>query len=407
MGINNATNYLFSTARGLAVLMCVAAFMEPSLAIVYDDTEKFTWVVVFAGILAFLAAYGIGANDVANAFATSVGAKSLTISQAVVLAAIFEFLGAVLMGSSVAKTIRKGIAEPDCFEDNPGLLMYGMTIVILTVAVWLVVASYFEMPVSTTHSAVGGIIGMTMMVRGSDCVIWNEEEDEFPYISGVSAIVLSWVLSPVASGVCAAVIYGLTKFLILPDRTQSFWRAQIGFPVIVAFTCAVNSAFIVIKGSKGKAEEWGTDDIVTNAKEGDGSKLTILAAIVFGVTLVIAGIMTPFLAKNIRERVPEGLEYDPTADTSGKSTEMVKKPSQIASDDDAESGGIASSAISYVKTEINANPHDALTRDESVSAIHANAEAHDAQTEEMFKFVQVFTAIVDAFSHGANVSPEP
>ena len=93
--------------------------------------DQLTWLVVFAAFLAFFAAYGIGANDVANAYATSVGAKSLTIKQAVVLAAIFEFLGAVTMGSSVAKTIRKGIVHADCFAQNPGLLMWGMTCVIL------------------------------------------------------------------------------------------------------------------------------------------------------------------------------------------------------------------------------------------------------------------------------------
>ena len=172
-------------------------------------------IVVCAGILAFFAAYGIGANDVANAYATSVGAKSITVRQAVLLAAVFEFLGAVTMGSQVAKTVRKGIADVDCFEDNPGLLMYGMTCVIMAVGIWLLLASYLEMPVSTTHSCVGGIVGMTMMSRGSECVVWNEPVDEctfdnFPCVKGVSAIVVSWVLSPVASGICGAIFYGLT-----------------------------------------------------------------------------------------------------------------------------------------------------------------------------------------------------
>ncbi|KAJ1405833.1 phosphate transporter [Ochromonadaceae sp. CCMP2298] len=142
------------------------------MAIVYDTTRDFTWIVVFAGILAFLAACGIGANDVANAFATSVGAKSVTIFQAVCIASVFEFLGAVLLGSQVVKTISNGIADASCFSNNPGLLIYGMTCVIMTVFIWLYVASYFSMPVSTTHSTIGGIIGMTMMTRGSECVIW-------------------------------------------------------------------------------------------------------------------------------------------------------------------------------------------------------------------------------------------
>jgi sodium-dependent phosphate transporter len=152
-------------------------------------------------MLAFFAAYGIGANDVANSFSSSVGAKSLTMPQAVFLASIFEFLGAVLMGSSVSQTMRKGIADPSCFVDNPGLFMYGMTIVCMMVGVWLLLATYCELPVSTTHSAVGGIIGMTMMSKGVDCVIWVKDKEQFPFFAGVSAIVFSWIWSPLVSGI--------------------------------------------------------------------------------------------------------------------------------------------------------------------------------------------------------------
>jgi len=85
----------------------------------------YTWIIVVGGCFAFFTAMGIGANDAANAFATSVGSKALTIKQAVVLAAIFETAGAILMGNHVTDTIRKGIADYRCFEDNPTVLMYG------------------------------------------------------------------------------------------------------------------------------------------------------------------------------------------------------------------------------------------------------------------------------------------
>jgi sodium-dependent phosphate transporter len=178
---------------------------DPSSAIKYDNTKDFTWIMVFGAMLAFFAAYGIGANDVANSFSSSVGSKSLTMPQAVVLAMIFEFLGAVLMGSSVSQTMRSGIADPKCYVDNPGLFMYGMTIVCMMVGIWLILASYMELPVSTTHSAVGGIIGMTMMSKGVDCVIWNKETTVFPFFSGVSAIVFSWIWSPLVSGLLLAI----------------------------------------------------------------------------------------------------------------------------------------------------------------------------------------------------------
>ena len=132
----------------------------------------YLWIVIAAGCFAFFASMGIGANDAANAFATSVGSKALTIKQAVVLAALLETAGALLMGNHVTETIRKGIADYKCFENDPELLMYGCMWVIFSVGVWLFLASYLEMPVSTTHSCVGGMIGMAIALKGADCVIW-------------------------------------------------------------------------------------------------------------------------------------------------------------------------------------------------------------------------------------------
>ena len=97
----------------------------------------YLWIVIVGGVFAFFAAGGIGANDAANAFATSVGSKALTIRQAVVLAAIFETAGAVLMGGHVTNTIRKGIVDYKCFEDDADLLMYGCMWVIFSVGCWL------------------------------------------------------------------------------------------------------------------------------------------------------------------------------------------------------------------------------------------------------------------------------
>ncbi|CAN0515135.1 unnamed protein product [Ectocarpus sp. 12 AP-2014] len=154
-----------------------------------ETTDQFLWILIVGAFGAFFAAFGIGANDVANAFATSVGAKALTIKQAVILAGIFEFLGAVFLGSHVTKTIRSGIADIECFEDNPGILMYGNMCVVYTTGIWLLLASFFELPVSTTHSTIGGIVGMAMTYRGADCVVWYEEADLFPYLKVMSQFV--------------------------------------------------------------------------------------------------------------------------------------------------------------------------------------------------------------------------
>ena len=166
---------------------------------------RYAWIVVFGAIAAIFAAFGIGANDVANAYATSVGSKALTIKQACALAVIFEFSGAVLAGSSVAETIRSGIADSTCYTASymdAAILMYGNLCVVGAVGVWLLVASYLEMPVSTTHSVCGGMVGMAIVTKGSGCVVWYKESgaDKLFIPGGITGIVLSWVISPVLSG---------------------------------------------------------------------------------------------------------------------------------------------------------------------------------------------------------------
>ena len=158
------------------------------------DLSSFEWIVGVGGLFAVVASYGIGANDVANAFATSVGSGALSIKQAVGLASIFEFSGALLMGSHVTDTVRKGIADYACFQDDPAVLMYGCQCVLFAVSVWLILASHLEMPVSTTHSCIGGMIGMAMTSRGTKCVKWNKPTNMFPFFDGVSSIVFSWIL---------------------------------------------------------------------------------------------------------------------------------------------------------------------------------------------------------------------
>lgn len=391
-----------SCARGFAVLSMLALLAEPSAADSDGEMDSLTWILVLAAFLAFFAAWGIGANDVANTFATSVGAKSISVRQAVILASIFEFLGAVTMGSQVAKTMRKGIADVECFEDNPGLLMWGMLCVILSVGVWLCLASFLEMPVSTTHSCVGGIIGMTMMARGSECVVWNDENPDFPYVKGVASIVVSWVLSPVASGVCGAIFYGLTYFLVLKHTESSFQRAKYAFPIIVGFTVAVNVVFFVLKGAKGKAEDLGTDDIVAEAKEGNLWPAAVVGLIGFAIAFVISAAITPTLVAKIEAKaaeLPESKEVDVAVDAT--EVELAQGGAPPAAESDAPAGAV-NSAIKYVKDELEADPHAVLDKDAVVGSIHNQALRHDMRCEEMFKFVQVFTAIVGAFSHGAN-----
>ena len=338
----------------------------------------YLWIVVAGGIASFTAAMGIGANDVANAFASSIGSKALTVKSAVVIASIFECAGAILMGSHVTKTIREGIANYECFEDTPDIFMYGCFSVLISVGMWLFLASYLEMPVSTTHSCVGGMIGMTMVTGGYNCVIWYKETDSFPYIGGVSGIVLSWFLSPIFSAIISSSIFYLTRLTVL-RKENSFDKAYISLPIFVGFTLILNSFFIIYKGGKGI----GLDDI---------SGITaILISIGIGVTSGISIIpFIPVLKQKVNDKFNNNI-----------STERA----QCIEDQENLNENISSKCyckcITNIKKNINYDISNELN-DNKIKQIHDNSEKFDIKTEESFKYLQIFTAICDSFSHGAN-----
>ena len=136
--------------------------------------EFSVWYLGLAAAFGLFMAWGIGANDVANAMATSVGSKALTIKQAILVAAVFEFAGAFLAGGQVTSTIRKGIIDASSVESNPELLIFGMLAALLAAAVWLLIASRKGWPVSTTHSIVGAIVGFAAVGIGVESVHWGK-----------------------------------------------------------------------------------------------------------------------------------------------------------------------------------------------------------------------------------------
>lgn len=196
-------------------------------------------LIALAALFGFFMAWGIGANDVANAMGTSVGAKALTIKQAIFVAIVFEFSGAYLAGGQVTSTIRKGIVDIDAFAASPELLIFGMLASLLAAGSWLLVASWRGWPVSTTHSIVGAIIGFAVVAIGVDAVQWGK----------VGQIVGSWIITPAISGLIAAILYISAKKLIF-DHANSFVRAKFWVPVYM-FLCGVIIALVTItKGLK-------------------------------------------------------------------------------------------------------------------------------------------------------------
>merc|ERR1719197_2096014 len=175
---------------------------------------------------------------------------ALTVKQACAIAVAMEFIGATFLGGEVVKTIRKGIADPDAFEDNPPLLMYGCMCVIFSVGIWLVTACRLEMPVSTTHSCVGGMIGMTIAARGSGAVDWwvPPKPPDKPLPGGFLGVVLSWFLSPVLSGIFAAGIFLCVRCAI---RSKNAFKNSVKiYPLLVFFCVSIIMLFMLMKGIK-------------------------------------------------------------------------------------------------------------------------------------------------------------
>jgi PiT family inorganic phosphate transporter len=195
--------------------------------------------IILAGTFGFFMAWGVGANDVANAMATSVGSKAITIKQAIIIATVFEFAGAYLAGGEVTATIRKGIIDAQLLADTPELLVYGMLASLLAAGIWLLIASRAGWPVSTTHSIVGAIVGFAAVGIGIDAVHWGK----------VGFIVASWIISPLLAGVIAFAIFMSVQNLVI-NTDDPFKNAKKYVPMYIFLVGFIIALVTLFKGLK-------------------------------------------------------------------------------------------------------------------------------------------------------------
>ena len=195
--------------------------------------------VVLAVVFGFYMTWGIGTNDVANAMAPAVGSRSITVVHALILAAIFEFSGAVLAGGHVTETIRRGIIDATAIESSPEILVFGMLAALLAAAIWLTVASSRGWPVSTTHTIVGAILGFALVGIGMDAINWQK----------IGQIGASWIISPLLAGLIAFLLMLSIRALIL-NTENPFHRARVWAPAyafLVGFTISLVTVFRGLK----------------------------------------------------------------------------------------------------------------------------------------------------------------
>ena len=196
-------------------------------------------LLIMACFFGFFMAWGVGANDVANAMGTSVGAQAITIKQAIIIAMVFEFTGAWLAGGEVTSTIRSSIIDIESagFDDRPELLIFGMLSSLLAAGIWLVVASKYGWPVSTTHSIIGAIIGFAVVGISADSVMWGQ----------VLEIVVSWIISPVFSGTIAFILFLSVEKLVL-SREDPLKYAKKFVPYYMFLVGFVIAMVTLVKG---------------------------------------------------------------------------------------------------------------------------------------------------------------
>ncbi|KAL2817904.1 phosphate transporter family-domain-containing protein [Aspergillus cavernicola] len=416
--------------------------------------HQFDYILALGTIFAFLDAWNIGANDVANSWATSISSRSLKYWQAMVLATVMEFAGGMGVGATVSDTIRTKVVDLDLFEGNAPLLMLGMMCALIASSTYLTFATKIGLPVSTTHSIMGGVIGMGVALVGADGVIWWGGDIN----SGVVQVFLAWIIAPICSGAFGAIIFLFTKYAVLL-RSNPALKALYTIPVYFFVTCTLLAMLIVWKG--------GSSRIDLNNGE--------IAGTVVGTGAVMAVLATIFLVPWIYRRVikddwelrpwhllqgplvlrrgevpprPEGvktiqnyyrghktLEELQAERAAGNDEETARKTSgdDSASEPKAEPRALATTTEPEEQFKITGprpeggnfhpmvllwqckrfffrgleqdvismqNKRNILTGD--LEMVHAHATHFENRAEYMFSFLQVLTASTASFAHGAN-----
>ncbi len=312
-------------------------------------------------------AWSIGANDVANAMGTSVGSGALTLRQAVVVAAILEFSGAFFFGSNVSETIQRGIVRMDIFQLDYRLLVYGMLASLLASGAWLQLASYNGWPVSTTHSIVGAVVGFGAIIGGLDAIYWGN----------VAFIVTSWIASPLIGGFISYMIFQALRHKIFysPDPVEATKQLT---PFMVAGVIATLSLILVYKGIPGLKENLSLIEMLF--------WITIPSALGAGLSyLLVRRIVSPSA-----ERPPQQPLYGPEI-----ATELDKASKHLKRVHDASHGEV------HYKTSLMLEEVKELSQSLRETPIDVG-ETDYLIVEKIFGYLQLMSACLMAFAHGAN-----
>jgi len=346
---------------------------------------EYYWMAIAAVVFGFFMSFGIGANDVGNCFATTVAAKSLTLIQAVGVAAVFEFAGAALLGASVTKTIRSGILDMDVYAGQQDVLAFGMLVALVNASFWLILATAYGLPVSTTHTIIAAIVGFSLAANGWDSIMWGS----------CSKIFISWVAAPAVTATIGYLFFYLIRTFVLKSKNP-FNRSAMTYSITIFVTLTINIFFVMHKGLK-------------KFKIGTGIKLIISFATSFVIAVVFQFGIVGWLKKRIVRLEGEMV----AAEEKTKAIEEAKLVDQIETDPTEEAN---SDTISEDKPEKKKSAFarladatynrdlekESLEIDQSAADMWDEAEVYDPKAERLYSYLQVFTACALSFAHGSN-----
>uniref|UniRef100_A0A0K0F386 Phosphate transporter n=1 Tax=Strongyloides venezuelensis TaxID=75913 RepID=A0A0K0F386_STRVS len=344
-----------------ALILLLGITISLALDIPSTSTSFPLWALIVGGVFAFTLGMGMGANDVSNAFGTSVGSKVLTLKKAYILAIIFESLGSILVGYNVTDTVRKSVVDINLYSGYEKDLFFGQIGTLGGCTVWLFLATALNLPVSTTHSLIGATVGMSLVMKGFDGIQWKT----------IGNIALSWILSPLLSGIISAILYIIVDHLVL--RTDDSFKSGLTFlPVFYFFCLAFNSFAVIFQGSK-----------ILHL-----SSLPIYVAIPVALGIgLLAALAVQYILK------PRILRWINDTQETKVEINLQKSSIQVVIKDD--------------NPTVKSQPENTTKKDDDKTSflkwlLPTRDRRINEKTLKLFTTIQTFTACFAGFAHGAN-----
>jgi len=400
-------------------------------------------MVMVGAVFCVAMAWGIGANDIANFFGPAIGARSISLKHGMLLAFIFEFIGAFFLGSTVAKTIRKSIVNFEAFDGEADLLLLGMFSSLTAASLWVYLATRYALPVSTTQSIVGAIVGFSLVAKGRDAVDWD----------ALTSIIIFWVGTPLLGCLACIILWTPTRHFILNQQESSYRVALRAYPLFVFLVIGMMSTFLLFKGFK-RVDELGD---WTEANPGwvvlIGIGCGVVAALCAYLGLVRTGIVARYAERedthktnktnNTSNDIDSANPTYPTHPQHIASASSIEMPTADGQDTTTIAGSQESVTVDVdfagktetvdheshdqlkntkmtkpeqagqqhpdnklvamgnkLKTGLNVDIFDDLTKEEQ--DVQKHSVQFEARTERLFEWLSVLAAVFATFAHGSN-----